>query len=51
MRIGEVCGIKWSDLNENHKTVIVRYRKDPRKKEGNHMIVPLLDGSFDLVKK
>ena len=51
MRIGEVCSIKWSDLNEAHKTVIVRDRKDPRKKEGNHMIVPLLGGSFDLVKK
>ena len=51
MRIGEVCGIKWSDLNEDHKTVIVRDRKDPRKKEGNHMIVPLLGGSFNLVKK
>ena len=51
MRIGEVCSIKWEDLNEKHKTIIVRDRKDPRKKEGNHMIVPLLAGSFDLVKK
>lgn len=51
MRIGEVCKIKWEDLNHEHKTVIVRDRKDPRKKEGNHMIVPLLAGSYDLVKK
>ncbi|MCJ8318750.1 MAG: site-specific integrase [Colwellia sp.] len=51
MRIGEVCSIKWDDLNKDHKTVIVRDRKDPRKKEGNHMIVPLLGGSFDLVMK
>lgn len=51
MRIGEVCSIKWEDINEEHKTIIVRDRKDPRKKEGNHMIVPLLAGSYDLVKK
>ena len=51
MRIGEVCAIKWEDLNDEHKTIIVRDRKDPRKKEGNHMIVPLLGGSFDLIKK
>jgi len=51
MRIGEVCGLKWDDLNEDHKTIIVRDRKDPRKKEGNHMIAPLLGGSFDIITK
>ncbi|MCL1123291.1 site-specific integrase [Shewanella surugensis] len=51
MRIGEVCRLKWDDLNEDHKTIFVRDRKDPRKKEGNHMIVPLLGGSFDIVKR
>jgi len=51
MRIGKVCKIRWEDLNHEHKTVIVRDRKDPRKKEGNHMIVPLLAGSFDLIAK
>ena len=51
MRIGEVCALRWDDLNEGHKTITVRDRKDPRKKEGNHMIVPLLAGSFDIVKK
>ncbi|WP_353651665.1 site-specific integrase [Pseudoalteromonas sp. NBT06-2] len=51
MRIGEVCKLRWEDLNEDHKTILVRDRKDPRKKEGNHMIVPLLAGSFDIAKK
>jgi len=51
MRIGEVCALRWDDLNEDHKTIIVRDRKDPRKKEGNHMVVPLLAGSFDIVKR
>ncbi|MBE0369217.1 site-specific integrase [Pseudoalteromonas aurantia] len=51
MRVGEVCKITWADLNDAHKTVIVRDRKDPRKKEGNHMIVPLLGGSFDIANR
>jgi len=51
MRIGEVCALRWDDLNEEHKTITVRDRKDPRKKEGNHMIAPLLAGSFDIAMK
>lgn len=51
MRISEVCGLRWEDLNQAHKTILVRDRKDPRKKQGNHMIVPLLGGSFDIVMK
>lgn len=51
MRIGEVCALRWDDLHEEHKTITVRDRKDPRKKEGNHMLVPLLAGSYDIVLK
>lgn len=51
MRIGEVCKLQWDDLNIEHKTVLVRDRKDPRKKTGNHMIVPLLGESFDIVMR
>jgi len=51
MRIGEVCKIRWEDLHEEHKTIIVRDRKDPRKKAGNHMIVPLLAESFDIAMR
>ncbi|MEL0630200.1 site-specific integrase [Psychromonas aquatilis] len=51
MRIGEVCSLRWGDLNKIHKTIIVRDRKDPRKKEGNHMIMPLLGGAFDIIQK
>ncbi|UTV27492.1 site-specific integrase [Photobacterium atrarenae] len=51
MRIGEVCKLRWEDLNEEQKTIVVRDRKDPRKKEGNHMIVPLLGESYDIVAR
>lgn len=48
MRIGEVCNIRWEDLDHENKTIVVRDRKDPRKKTGNHMLVPLLGESFDI---
>ncbi len=51
MRIGEVCRISWSDLNRDAKTVIIRDRKHPRKKYGNHCCVPLLSSAFNLVAK
>ena len=51
MRIGEVCKLRWEDLNNDHKTILVRDRKDPRKKAGNHMIVPLLGGSYDIAAR
>ena len=51
MRIGEVCTIRWEDLNEKQKAITVRNRKDPRKKAGNHMLVPLLGSSWELIQK
>jgi len=33
-RLGEICGLKWADLNEQTKTIFVRDRKDPRMKKG-----------------
>lgn len=51
MRIGETCKILWEDLNEEEAWVWVRDRKDPRKKVGNHMKVPLLNGALDIIKR
>lgn len=50
MRIGEVCRIRWADVNENQRAVVVRDRKDPRKKEGNHMSVPLLGDAWTILQ-
>jgi len=55
MRIGEVCSIRWEDVNgwENieERSVMVQNRKDPRKKAGNHMVVPLLGNSWDILRR
>lgn len=51
MRIGEVCKLRREDLNEEHKTVLVCNRKEPRRKAGNYMIVLLLDESFDIAMR
>jgi integrase len=48
MRISEVCSIVWDDLNTEESWVWVRNRKDPRKKIGNHMKVPLLGGALKI---
>jgi integrase len=48
MRIGEVCRLRWSDVDEVNRTVVVRDRKHPSDKLGNDQIVPLLDATgFD----
>ena len=43
MRQSEISSIKWSDLNGKRRTVLVRDRKDPRKKIGNNQDVPLVN--------
>ncbi|MBV8043830.1 site-specific integrase, partial [Pluralibacter sp.] len=51
MRIGEVCRLRWEDIDEAQKSVLVRDRKDPRKKGGNHMKVALLGEAWDIVQR
>lgn len=43
MRQEEICKIEWSDVDLSKRVVTIRNRKDPRKKEGNHQKVPLLN--------
>lgn len=51
MRLGEICSLLWGDISEESRSILVRNRKDPRKKEGNHMVVPLLGDAWDIVNK
>lgn len=42
MRQEEICKITRDDVNERTRTVTIRDRKDPRRKDGNHQRVPLI---------
>lgn len=48
MRQEEICSIRIEDIDRDAKTVIIRNRKHPTKKEGNHQVVPLLGDAWDL---
>lgn len=51
MRRGEITRLSWSDLDEAKRLVLIRDRKHPRKKLGNHEWVPLLGDAWDLVQR
>lgn len=42
MRVDEIFRIEWDTLDERTRTILVKDRKDPRKKDGNDQRVPLL---------
>ncbi len=44
MRLGEICNLQWSDFDEENRMLLIRDRKDPRRKSGNHQKIPLLKG-------
>lgn len=46
MRLGEILRITWEDFDKAGRMILIRDRKDPKKKEGNHQRVPLLSGHF-----
>lgn len=50
MRQDEICSIQVEDVNVDKRTVVIRDRKDPRRKEGNHQTVPLLPAAWALVE-
>lgn len=51
MRLGEIIGLKWADLNETDRTIIIRNRKHPTEKAGNDQEVPLLGEAFEIVMR
>ncbi|RZT04274.1 Site-specific recombinase XerD [Duganella sp. CF402] len=50
MRQNEICSIRWEDVDTAKRTVIIRDRKDPRKKNGNDQIVPLLPAAWTIIE-
>lgn len=51
MRRGEIARLDWAGLDREKRLVLVRDRKDPRKKAGNDQWVPLLGEAWDLVER
>lgn len=47
----EIVRLRWEDINHDDRTILIRDRKDPRRKIGNHQIVPLLRGSYDIAMR
>lgn len=45
----ELTRLRWADLNREHRTILIRKRKDPRDKEINDQWVPLLGRTFDII--
>ncbi len=51
MRQEEICSILIEDIDFVNRTVIIRSRKDPKKKIGNDQVVPLFDKSWEIAMK
>lgn len=49
MRLGEICSLRWSDLREDGRSIIIRSRKHPRKKRDQ--LVPLLPEAQKIIKR
>lgn len=45
LRQEEICTLLWADVDFSAQLAVVRNRKDPRRKSGNHQKVPLLDAT------
>lgn len=50
MRQAEICRIEIEDINQVAKSIIIRDRKDPKNKQGNHQTVPLLPDAWAIVE-
>src|SRR6267143_2086823 len=50
-RIGEICRLRWDDLDSTNRTCIVRGLKAPRTKGVRHHKFPLLGKAWDIVQR
>ncbi len=51
MRLGEICRIRIEDVRWNEKAVMIRERKDPKRKARNDQLVPLVGEAFDIARQ
>ncbi|NMG56186.1 tyrosine-type recombinase/integrase [Aromatoleum aromaticum] len=51
LRRGEIFRLAWADLDAAKRLILVRDRKDPRKKEGNDQWVPLVGDALAIIQR
>ena len=51
MRLGEICRIQIEDVDFDNKTVLIRTRKDPKRKASNDQVVPLVGNAIAMIQK
>lgn len=51
MRAGEICRLRWEDIDRKRRMIVVRDRKHPTKKIGNDWTVPLLDNALEILER
>ena len=51
LRLGEICRITHEDFSHNEGIILIRDRKDPKRKEGNHMKVPLSSKARAIIQR
>lgn len=51
MRRGEIARVLWSDLDREKRILLIRDRKHPRQKVGNHERVPLLGDALPTIER
>ena len=49
-RAGELTRIRWEDVDRKKRTVLIRDVKHPRKKMGNHQLVPILGKAWEILE-
>lgn len=50
-RLGEILNLRWADLDEQKRLILIRDRKDPRRKIGNHQLVPLIPPAWAVIQR
>jgi len=51
MRRGEIARIEWRDLDRDKRLIVIRDRKHPRQKAGNHETIPLLGDALAIIDR
>lgn len=50
-RIGEVCNMRWQDIDYQARTIVIRDRKSPNGSQGNNSILPLLGTALSIIER